>query len=191
MKLDPLIVLDILSSMRDDSLKNCPMSLKTTLQIILQTCNYEFFNTNTINTYRTMSYVDLTSITKQTLNVIIDDCIKLIVDNTTPPSLDMDDDQIIPELDFKRAAKAISSAVPKNDRMAWLRLNRELNKHLAELDEINPSWMELTSKRQHILDHVDELRDKMISECIHPEDQLTLREGKLHCAFCNRRVRVI
>ena len=190
MKIDPLIILDILSSMRDESSKMCPMSTKTALQIILNNCNYEYFNTATINAYRQFEYVNMTSLTKNTINALIDECVKLIVDNTTPPEIELEE-EIVSEVDFKKMSKAISSAVPKNDRMAWLRLNRELNKHISELDEINPMWLELTSKRQHVLDHIDELRDKMIAECIHPEDHLTLRNSELHCSFCNRRVRII
>ncbi len=95
------------------------------------------------------------------------------------------------EAEINKIFKKVSNIAPENDKMAWRRLRRELTKNLDSLDELNTEYFAIQAKRKPILDHIDELRAKMITECVHPADELVYKNSHVLCKFCNKRLRLL
>jgi len=43
-------------------------------------------------------------------------------------------------------------------------------------------------EKQPILDRINDLRTTMIQECVHPYNQLVLKDDHIICKFCNRKM---
>lgn len=117
--------------------------------------------------------------------------------------------EIVIPADFTDVAAKISSIAPKNDKMAWWRLDRQMRGLLAKLDTLNTdffqyqekihSFSEKTTKeyqsvieeRQQVLNHIDQMRDKMIAECIHPTDSISWGKSGYVCKFCNATLNLV
>lgn len=95
------------------------------------------------------------------------------------------------EAEINRIFKKISNVAPENDKMAWRRLRRELTKHLEELETHNATYFEIQAKRKPLMDHIEELRKKMVTECVHPSDELVYKSTHVLCKFCNKRLRLL
>lgn len=189
-----MLLLGILSDLKNIVSYNYTPSINLMVYEILKPY-YDYFSSNeTINFFQNQTLVQILSVSKNDISELIDMCIQFITSKEQENIEIMDDSDelaMMSEEDFKRKVKIITSAAPKNDRMAWLRLNREMTKHVSQLDEYNKDLFELNSKRQHIIEHIDELRVKMVNECIHPEDHLTLKGNDVFCKFCDRRLRAV
>ena len=117
-------------------------------------------------------------------------------------------DIVIPE-DFTDTVAKISSLAPKNDKMAWWRLDRQMRGLLAKLDILNVDFFQYQEKihtyseqttleykpvideRQQVLDHIDQMRDKMVAECIHPTDSISWGKDGYVCKFCNAKLNLV
>lgn len=110
---------------------------------------------------------------------------------------------------FKEIAGKISKQATKNDKMSWWRLQRELKILLSKLGELNVPYFEYHQKvkecvlklesenvkliieRDNILEHIDDIREKMKAECIHPSDQIAYVNGEYVCKFCDTKISLI
>ncbi len=119
-------------------------------------------------------------------------------------------DEIVPVCslpdDFDANVKKIVDVAAKNDKMAWWRLNREINSHVTKLEQMNVEFFtyqqelseankalydkyeEVIVERNHLLQHIDDIRTKMVAECIHPVDEITYKDGHYICKFCNAKL---
>lgn len=115
---------------------------------------------------------------------------------------------IIPE-NFTEVVTKISSLAPKNDKMAWWRLDRQMRGLLARLEMLNTDFFQYQEKilsyseqttleykpvideRQQVLDHIDQMRDKMVAECIHPTDSISWGKDGYVCKFCNAKLNLV
>jgi len=62
-------------------------------------------------------------------------------------------------------------------------------KLISQLTPIEEKILEIMLKeKQPILDQINDLRTSMINECVHPFDQLVLKDDHILCKFCNRKV---
>lgn len=175
-----------------------------------------YFHTNkTIQlssvTYDILSGIDLSNI----LNVSTQDVIGLLSDAISQLSKNDEDEPIHDVVqedspaNFKENVDFISKQATKNDKMSWWRLDRQLKKHLLELEELNTTFFEFQvalnssvesitkeyketiDHRSDLLDHIDEMTIKMRTECIHPSDHILFVNGSYVCKFCNNKINVL
>lgn len=174
-----------------------------------------FHNNKTIQlssvTYDILSGIDLSNI----LNVSTQDVIGLLSDAISQLSKNDEDESISDVVqedspaNFKENVDFISKQATKNDKMSWWRLDRQLKKHLLELEELNTTFFEFQvalnssvesitkeyketiDRRSDLLDHIDEMTIKMRTECIHPSDHILFVNGSYVCKFCNNKINVL
>jgi len=49
----------------------------------------------------------------------------------------------------------------------------------------------LIAKKQPIYDEMQEIREVMVDECIHPFDFLEVKDDHVLCKFCNRKLKLL
>jgi len=84
--------------------------------------------------------------------------------------------------------KKIANLANRSEKTSWNRKLKNMKKLLAKLSPIEEQMIELFQKKQPILDEVAELRATMVNECIHPSDQLVMKEDHVVCKFCGKRI---
>lgn len=83
---------------------------------------------------------------------------------------------------------SISRFAKKNERLAWNRKKKRMEKFIAELDPLSEQMLELIQQKQPILDKIEVLRQTMVKECVHPPDYLIPRETYVLCKFCKSKI---
>lgn len=82
----------------------------------------------------------------------------------------------------------IHANVPKNERQAWDRKMNNIVKWLAELRPIEEEIEDLMAKKVPIFDKIQNLREEMVAECIHPLNHLIHMGDHVKCKFCETRI---
>jgi hypothetical protein len=61
---------------------------------------------------------------------------------------------------------------------------------LKRLEPLNEEALKILYKKQPILDSIEDIRQKMIKECVHPKDHLVHKGSFVLCRFCENRINV-
>ena len=89
----------------------------------------------------------------------------------------------------RRLFESISNHANRSEKTSWNRKMDNMVKLLAKLAPIEEQIIDLQSQKMPIFDEVQQLRETMVTECIHPPQHLVqLDDGTVRCKFCNRRV---
>jgi len=73
----------------------------------------------------------------------------------------------------------------KNERLSWKRKNDKMQDIIKELEPIEAEMLKWVEKKQEIYQRIQELRQQMVKECIHPRDCLVYMGDYIACKFCN------
>lgn len=84
----------------------------------------------------------------------------------------------------------VSNLATRSEKTGWLRKRKNLAEYVV--DNINPIEEQIIEIRTQILqpmyDHIHELRKDLVSDCIHPFEELReLDDGTIECTFCNKK----
>ena len=85
----------------------------------------------------------------------------------------------------------ITGGFSRAEKVSW---NRKMDNLLALYEKISPIEEEiiaLIAQKQPIYDEMQEIRQTMVDECIHPYDYLDVKEDHLICKFCNRKLKLL
>lgn len=105
-------------------------------------------------------------------------------------SEDLDGVFIISEKEVNELFEKISNISPNNDKLAWRRLYKELQRHLTEYETINNEFLEVKTKRMTLNKTINEMREKMVNECVHPKTELVYKGDHVVCKFCEKRLKL-
>lgn len=103
---------------------------------------------------------------------------------------DLDSVHMISEKEVNELFEKISNISPNNDKLAWRRLYKELQRHLIEYENINNQFLEVKSKRMTLNKIINEMREKMVNECVHPKTELVYKGDHVVCKFCEKRLKL-
>lgn len=84
----------------------------------------------------------------------------------------------------------VSGFAEKNQKLSWSRKKKRIDELVERVQPIENKIMDLIREKQPILDQIDEVRDKMVKECVHPKDHLSHRGDHVLCRFCQRKINV-
>ena len=90
----------------------------------------------------------------------------------------------------RKQCEALNTFSSKSENMAWARLHDKMSKIIAILEPLEEDIRELQSKRLPILDELQELRGKMVKDCIHPMHMLLHCDDYIVCKFCEKQFSV-
>jgi hypothetical protein len=100
-----------------------------------------------------------------------------------PENETVDETQVRRQLDF------VSNLATRSEKTSWNRKMDNMVKLISQLTPIEEKILEIMLKeKQPILDQINDLRSAMINECVHPFDQLVIKEDHIQCKFCNRKI---
>lgn len=103
---------------------------------------------------------------------------------------DLEDIHMMSEKEVSLIFEKISEVAPNNDKLAWRRLYKELQRHLIEYDSVNEQFLSIKSKRVVLSKSINEMREKMVNECVHPKTELVYKGDHVVCKFCEKRLKL-
>jgi hypothetical protein len=88
--------------------------------------------------------------------------------------------------------ESIANKAVRGEKVSWNRKMDNMISQLADLAQIEERIFDIiVTEKNPILDQISELRELMVNECIHPIEQLVVKEGGYaECKFCNKRIRL-
>lgn len=92
---------------------------------------------------------------------------------------------------IKKELDTVANYSDKNEKLSWKRKMKKLSDLVDDLRPYEEEILKLVLKKQPIMDKIDQLRDVMVKECIHPIDYLSHRGDHILCKFCNSRIKVV
>lgn len=90
----------------------------------------------------------------------------------------------------RKTFEAISNFSDRSEKTSWNRKMDNMVKLISRMRPIENQILALQHRKMPIFDDVQELRVLMVAECIHPYQQLILKEDHVLCKFCNRNIRI-
>ena len=90
----------------------------------------------------------------------------------------------------RQLLETIANNSDRSEKTSWNRKMDNMIKLIAKLRPIEEQILDLESRKLPIIDEVQELRQLMIKECVHPYDHLTYFEDHMKCKFCERNISV-
>jgi hypothetical protein len=93
------------------------------------------------------------------------------------------------EDEIKKDLYEVYSFADNAEKLAWRRKYKKMQAMLEELQPIEEQIIQLYEKKQPIFDKIQELREVMTEECIHPKEYLAHRGTHIECKFCNKLIK--
>lgn len=96
--------------------------------------------------------------------------------------------ETLKEARIRQELETIANVATRSEKTSW---NRKMNNMVTLLSELKPledQLLELYARKEVIFDKIQNLRKVMVSECIHPFEQLIYKEDFVECKFCSRRI---
>lgn len=96
-------------------------------------------------------------------------------------------------LDEERANKELSEVAKhadKNQRLSWRRKKKRIDELLERIEPLQQKKLDIILEMQPILDQIEEVRVKMVEECVHPIDYLVHKGTHVECKFCKSKIKV-
>lgn len=82
----------------------------------------------------------------------------------------------------------IANAANRSEKVSWNRKMDNMVKLLGQLRPIEEQILELHAQKMPIFDQVQELRETMVKECVHPYEYLVIRDDHALCKFCGKKI---
>jgi len=92
------------------------------------------------------------------------------------------------EAQERRLFEAVANAANRSDKTSWNRKMDNMVKLLAKLRPIEQQIIDLQAQKIPIMDEIAELRQTMVTECVHPFEFLVDKGTHVECKFCNKRI---
>jgi hypothetical protein len=100
------------------------------------------------------------------------------------------EDETVEQERERRIFESIANFSDRSEKTSWNRKMDNMVKLLAKLRPIEDQIIELQAQKMPVFDEVQELREVMVKECVHPYQHLVLKEDHVECKFCNKRIRI-
>ena len=78
----------------------------------------------------------------------------------------------------------------KNEKLSWSRRLKNLEATVKTLEPIEAQIIKLQSQKMAIMDDIQEQRNSLLRECVHPTDYLLHLDTYILCKFCNAKLSI-
>lgn len=82
----------------------------------------------------------------------------------------------------------IASNSDKNQKLTFERRHKKMQGLISLLDPINKQINELLSQKLPIEEEVEDLKNKLHMDCVHPLEFLSHKGSHIICKFCNTKL---
>jgi hypothetical protein len=90
----------------------------------------------------------------------------------------------------RQLLETIANNANRSEKTSWNRKMDNMVKLIAKLRPLEEKILEIEGQKLPIIDEIQELRQLMVKECIHPFDHLTFFENHVRCKFCEKRISI-
>jgi hypothetical protein len=98
-------------------------------------------------------------------------------------------DNETPEQKEERQLKeVIANASNRGEKVSWNRKMDNMVKLMTQLTPIEEQIIELQAKKIPIFDEIQQLRETMVTECVHPYEYLVVNDDHVLCKFCGTKI---
>ena len=94
------------------------------------------------------------------------------------------------EKNKRQLKEIVANRSSRREKVSWNRKMNNIVKLLSQLTPIEEQIIELQSQKIPLFDAIQELRQIMVLECVHPYEYLEIKENHVICKFCNRKIKV-
>ncbi len=88
----------------------------------------------------------------------------------------------------RKILEGIANTSNRSDKVSWNRKMDNMVKLIAQMRPLQEEILDLEAQKAPIFDSIQELRQTMIAECVHPYDHLVPMDDHVYCKFCDRRI---
>lgn len=88
----------------------------------------------------------------------------------------------------RQVLEKLANNASRSEKTSWNRKMNNMVSLLAELRPIEDKILELTQSKHEVFDRIQVLRNVMVQECIHPFEQLLMKDKHVECKFCNKKL---
>lgn len=90
----------------------------------------------------------------------------------------------------RRIYESVCDHATRSEKVSWHRQMDNMVSLLAKLRPIEDKIIKLQAEKIPIMDDVAMLRARMVRDCVHPYEQLVLKEQHIQCKFCDKHFRI-
>ena len=90
----------------------------------------------------------------------------------------------------RQIRETIANSSNRSEKTSWNRKMDNMVSLLAKLRPLEEKIVELIAQKMPIFDEVQELRNIMVKECVHPYEYLSVHEDHVECKFCGKKIRI-
>ena len=98
--------------------------------------------------------------------------------------------RILDEETMKHELETVSKEADKNERLSWRRKEKKMQDLLEKMEPLNQEILRLILEKQPLMDDIEELRNVMVHECVHPVKTLVHKGDHILCKFCNKKLNI-
>ena len=82
----------------------------------------------------------------------------------------------------------ISGLSDRSEKVSFNRKMDNMVKLMTKLEPIENQILELNAKKIPIFDEIQQLRNLMVEQCVHPFEYIVVNQDHAVCKFCNRKI---
>jgi hypothetical protein len=90
----------------------------------------------------------------------------------------------------RRILEYISNLSNRSEKVSWNRKMDNMVKLISDLNPIEQQIIKLMNDKIPIYDNIQQLRNEMTNECIHPYEYLVYNQDHIICKFCNKKISI-
>ena len=92
----------------------------------------------------------------------------------------------------KHLKSTVANFANRSEKTSWTRKRKNLETYVKEnIAPIEQELITLKAALQPLYDYIDQLRQDMIKSCIHPVEDLRVKDdGTVHCNFCSKTFKI-
>ena len=97
------------------------------------------------------------------------------------------DNETTEEAAIRHVMETISGVATRNEKVSW---NRKMDGMQDLLDKIRPIEDQITDLmaiKQPLIDQIQESRQEMVKDCVHPYTHLIYKDDHVVCKFCYKK----
>lgn len=92
---------------------------------------------------------------------------------------------------FNKMLDIISNHPTKNEIATFARRRKSIEKFIdSKINPLENEIFEINAKLETCYDELKQMREEMVSICVHPRDLLIFKDDHVLCKFCNVRLGV-
>lgn len=97
------------------------------------------------------------------------------------------ENETIEDAEIRHIMETVAGSATRNEKVSWNRKMDGMQDLLNKLRPIEDQISELLTAKQPILDLVQELRQEMVKDCVHPYTHLIYKDDHVVCKFCYKK----